>query len=468
MISFICSSCNRIISVDEKYSGRKGRCPKCKGIVVVPERSNVIVFNCESCGHKIKVPDKYGGKKGKCPKCHEPVIIPPLEKDQVVVEKMVSVTCQMCGQVIEIPEHASETFTECPSCGSYVETFFGDAMVESHTPIQPPAGEQQYEEESEEYEDSEGVDRRVITIVAYTAAGAVLALIILAAVLRLARPRRQREFADTGGILTQLELDEVKTFTERYIRLLENGEVDQALQLHSPGFTGSGFKSQIDLFSRQIGISRITSMNCTQIQCEPQLQEDRILLWYNLAYDSGGQSFIFSVIRIKQKLMIDGIATWRTSDRPFVSQLNGTRHPYAAGPKTQDALRTAVIVEYEKSESFYSKLFFGFLIAILVFGLIQIVSMWIVFEKDGRPGWASIVPFYNMWVLAEIGGKSGWIGLLMCFTGLIPFIGNLIGFVLWFIISLGVAKTFGRGVLFGIGLALLSWIFYPILAFSKG
>lgn len=150
MISFACSSCSRVISVDEKYSGKKGKCPKCSSVVVVPERSTIIKFNCESCGHKIKVPDKYGGKKGKCPKCHEPVIIPPLEQGQAVAEKMVSVTCGMCGQAIEVPEHASEAFTECPSCGSYVETSSEGVAGEPDASIQPPDDEDQYEEESQE------------------------------------------------------------------------------------------------------------------------------------------------------------------------------------------------------------------------------------------------------------------------------------------------------------------------------
>lgn len=76
MISFACPSCGRVISIDEKYSGKKGKCPKCKGIVVVPETSTIIEFKCESCGHEIKVPDKYRGKKGKCPKCKNLIRIP--------------------------------------------------------------------------------------------------------------------------------------------------------------------------------------------------------------------------------------------------------------------------------------------------------------------------------------------------------------------------------------------------------
>jgi hypothetical protein len=94
-------------------------------------------------------------------------------------------------------------------------------------------------------------------------------------------------------------------------------------------------------------------------------------------------------------------------------------------------------------------------------------AMWVLFDKAGEPGWASIVPFYNMWVLAEVGDLPGWLGLLMCFTSFIPFVGGLVYFVLWAVISISVAKAFDRSVLFGIGMTLLPFIFYPVLAFSR-
>jgi hypothetical protein len=37
MIRFVCSNCGRRISVCESYAGRKGKCPSCKNIVVVPK-----------------------------------------------------------------------------------------------------------------------------------------------------------------------------------------------------------------------------------------------------------------------------------------------------------------------------------------------------------------------------------------------------------------------------------------------
>ena len=40
--------------------------------------------------------------------------------------------------------------------------------------------------------------------------------------------------------------------------------------------------------------------------------------------------------------------------------------------------------------------------------LLMIASMWKVFTKAGKPGWAAIVPIYNTIVLLEIVGKPIW------------------------------------------------------------
>lgn len=41
----------------------------------------MIRFNCTSCGKRIKVPEQYVGKKGKCPKCRTAVVVPQPEVD---------------------------------------------------------------------------------------------------------------------------------------------------------------------------------------------------------------------------------------------------------------------------------------------------------------------------------------------------------------------------------------------------
>jgi hypothetical protein len=87
-----------------------------------------------------------------------------------------------------------------------------------------------------------------------------------------------------------------------------------------------------------------------------------------------------------------------------------------------------------------------------------VASAWIVFTKAGKPGWACLIPFYNLWVVLEIVGRPWWFLLLM----LIPFV----GFIVTIIVCIDLAKSFGKGTGFGIGIAFLCFIFIPMLAFG--
>jgi hypothetical protein len=105
----------------------------------------------------------------------------------------------------------------------------------------------------------------------------------------------------------------------------------------------------------------------------------------------------------------------------------------------------------------------GFILVYLVVIVVLIAAMWKVFQKAGRPGWASIVPLYNVWVMFEIAGKPGWWALLL----LIPFV-NIAGIVLEIVAFIEIAKRFGKSSVFGFfGLFLFSFIGWPILGFGK-
>jgi len=95
----------------------------------------------------------------------------------------------------------------------------------------------------------------------------------------------------------------------------------------------------------------------------------------------------------------------------------------------------------------------------LLIGLLIIVAMWKVFTKAGQPGWASIIPIYNLYIWCKIVGRPWWWILLM----LIPFV----NFIVAIILCIDMAKSFGKGAGFGIGLALLGLIFWPILGFGS-
>ena len=90
--------------------------------------------------------------------------------------------------------------------------------------------------------------------------------------------------------------------------------------------------------------------------------------------------------------------------------------------------------------------------------LILIAAMWKVFTKAGEPGWAALVPIWNLLILVKISGKPMWWFILL----LIPFVNVIIGIIL----SIGLAKNFGKGVGFGLGLAFLGPIFLPMLAWG--
>ena len=103
------------------------------------------------------------------------------------------------------------------------------------------------------------------------------------------------------------------------------------------------------------------------------------------------------------------------------------------------------------------------LITSLVLGIYMIIVRWIMFRKAGRHGWAAIIPIYNDVTYLKVCGLSPWLLLLL----LVPVIGWIILALVGIIARFTLAKSFGKGVGFGIGLLFLNIIFESIIAFSK-
>lgn len=90
--------------------------------------------------------------------------------------------------------------------------------------------------------------------------------------------------------------------------------------------------------------------------------------------------------------------------------------------------------------------------------ILVIASIWIVFTKAGKPGWACLIPIYNLIVMLEVAGKPWWWILLF----LIPIV-NIVFMIMMFH---GISTKFGKGVGFTLGLIFLGFVFFPILAFG--
>ena len=129
----------------------------------------------------------------------------------------------------------------------------------------------------------------------------------------------------------------------------------------------------------------------------------------------------------------------------------------------------------------------------LVVIILSIIALWKVFQKAGKPGWHSIVPFLNVYDLYDICWK-GLYGVLLLVLDFITGLGE--GFTgydaasgtfqnpntLWLTVIVvatiamvviqiigmhKLSKSFGHGVGFTLGLIFLTPIFMLILAFGS-
>lgn len=98
------------------------------------------------------------------------------------------------------------------------------------------------------------------------------------------------------------------------------------------------------------------------------------------------------------------------------------------------------------------------LVVYLLFIIAVVAGMWKMFAKAGEPGWAAIVPIYNIYILLKIVGRPWWWLILM----IIP----LVSIIVSIVVMVDLAKSFGKGIGFAIGLILLGFVFIPILGFG--
>jgi hypothetical protein len=70
-----------------------------------------------------------------------------------------------------------------------------------------------------------------------------------------------------------------------------------------------------------------------------------------------------------------------------------------------------------------------------------------------------IVPIYNIIVMLQIVGRPLWWIVLL----FIP----LVNFVVAILLAIDLARAFGKSEGFAVGLILLGFVFYPILAFGS-
>jgi len=110
----------------------------------------------------------------------------------------------------------------------------------------------------------------------------------------------------------------------------------------------------------------------------------------------------------------------------------------------------------------------------LVILIMHTVFMWKIFNKAGIEGWKILIPFYGHWCFNKMIFGSGWF-MFINFTSLFQYTDNSLVSMLGSLIVIGfsiaqmvmLAKVFGKGAGFTVGLIFLPLIFLGILAFDS-
>jgi hypothetical protein len=91
--------------------------------------------------------------------------------------------------------------------------------------------------------------------------------------------------------------------------------------------------------------------------------------------------------------------------------------------------------------------------------VINLIGLWMVFEKAGYPGWSAFIPFYNVYILVRIVDLP----IVFILFYLIPVINIMAHAYTCF----KLAQCFNKGVVYTVGLFLAPFFFIPILGFGK-
>jgi hypothetical protein len=97
--------------------------------------------------------------------------------------------------------------------------------------------------------------------------------------------------------------------------------------------------------------------------------------------------------------------------------------------------------------------------AALVIIVFEIAAVWRVFIKAGDRGWKAIIPIWNTLIVLKISGRPWW----WIFLYFIP----IVWWIVYIIVYYDLARSFGKGLGFAIGVIVLPFIFVPILGFGS-
>lgn len=496
----ICGHCKSTYKVPASAAGRQVPCPKCGHTSQIPEDEHVITdsstmrFTCPTCRQSYCVLAKYAGKKFDCLACRRPCMIPQarrpaedllmLEPDdtpeeaappsppvkEAAADRGLSFKLQVDE---ESEESAGAEADELSLVPSPPET---TAAVPPPRPAGPARPTQQPKKPKEKSSGS------AVKIFAGIAAGLIGFIVGFLVVYNLVKPDDSGTETAPAPAVRQMEIaqtPEAIEFAESVIRRLnQNAANIGELKYEFPDHVYVT-DSMIQSLAAAMNIGPLTAVSSVVEASRREIGASHYIV-RTVVNSSTGQTRevligFFDIMEVNEDTFESETFNWIFSIT--ITDENGTVLA-RGGPQDTEMLIAQMdelvdqhgegmtLEEFEHLPEAIGTFFFSYVVGLLIAVVIILIAMGVVFTKAGEPGWAVIVPIYNLIVLARVGEKPAWMGLLCALSPLIPFVGGFVCLFLMISISIGVAETFGKGVLFGLGLWLLPIIFYPILAFS--
>ncbi len=151
-------------------------------------------------------------------------------------------------------------------------------------------------------------------------------------------------------------------------------------------------------------------------------------------------------------------STAPVASAPVASAPATTAPPATTTVPTETASPARTPAQFKKPVSWSELLLSPGALVFYFITLISIFSMATILKAAGQPAWSLFIPFYNAICFARAAEKPGWMGLLL----LVP----LVNIPVNVMINIGLAQRFQKDLLYAIGMTILPFIFFPILAFQ--
>lgn len=443
MIRFACKACGQQIKVSDKHAGQRGRCPKCKTALIIAivtddsGHTSIIKFRCQNCNKKIGLKSEYAGKQVRCAQCRSPLTVP----QQSVVNKSAKL-------------HEADILQTGPTAGLKSD-------------------------DCSDFGERSASDKRKV---GYVLAGlnGILSLTIAAIMVSTLLDMVKR--VQVSVEVNRIELGPSQAIAKQFVEELYHEHYSQVEELFSDDSRELIETDKLKSFAQQMGDPNYISFGKAAVR----EWDDRELLYFACwvkrnRHQRKHITFLITKESGEHKLDTASICDFRDTIRSLGAYDSAPSHrSVSVGLYSQaeiDEMNRGAVSRIDNNLDRLSGIVVlgrprdnVIMVLVVLVSIVSLACMWRIFRNADMLGWAVLIPFYNMWVMARVGDLSGWIGIAICFIPILipePIISFILVQLLMVIIWRGIANTFGKSILFAVGLWLLPYIFTPLLAFSS-